>query len=405
MPTPTYVAGAQHTENINALQRKLEIHPEIYYLEDEKTPLLHLTWGKQGKDGLPLRREAVGNPEYKVLEKLPHERFTAINYSTGYTAGATTVVCDTVANIVVGMLLKAVLTGEIVYVSAKDGTAKTLTLVRGMGTTSAGTLADNCPLLVLGTANAENATRPNINRVKVSDRTNYTQIMREPIGSSDTLQNSDMVGPKSRTDLRREAWLAWKIRCETCFLHGEPFEDTTIEDEDGNPIRGTGGLIYWVDTVAGNVTTVATTLTKTIWTTFCRNLFTYGSSTKVVLCAPLIIEALDYWKDSKLEMKPDNRVYDLRVAEWATGNGTVLIMRDALLEDSPYGSGGYGGIAIGFEPDQCKYVYLKNRDVKLRTNIQDPSKDGWEDEVIGEVGLAIHNPEKCWMLEGVEEYS
>lgn len=398
----TYLTGAQHTEAINADQRKTEISNKIYYLEEDLTPLVILTWGK-GRNGLPINKRATGNPEFKILEKTPHQQWTAINDASNYTAGDVTFTVDAAGHLVAGMLLRDVISGEIMYLSSVD-TSTQITVARSIGETAAGAINDNTPLLVIGNVNAENAGMPAYKRVKVRTSDNYTQIFREPIGLSDTLAQSDCHGGSVRTDLRKEAWIEWRKRVERAFLFGEPFEDTSVVDADGNPARGTGGVYYWTSQ-AGNVTSVSTTLTKTVWRTYSRNLFKYGSRRKVVLCSPLVIEALDAWKEGKLEMKPSDEVYGLRVAEWETGQGTMLIMRDAELDDADYGTGGHGGMAIGLDPKNLEYRYMKNRDAHLRTNIQARDVDGHVDEILGECGLGYKLPETGWILEDIDEYS
>lgn len=401
----TYITGAQHTGSVNALQRKLEIHEKIYYLQEDLSPLVILTWGK-GKNGLPTKKHKVGNPEFKVMSKEPHEAWTAINYSTGYTATATTFVVDAAAHITVGMLLQDSVSGEIMYVNTVTS-ATQIEVDRSIGTTAAGSIADNVPLLIIGGVNAENATTPTYKRVKVRDQTNYCQIMREPIGSSDTLANSNLIGGQSRTDLRKEAWLEWRKRVERAFLFGEPFEDTSVVDANGYPTRGTGGVYYWLNN-ASHVTSVATTLTKAVWKTFSRNLFKYNGvmgRKKVVLCSPLVCEALNTWKDSKLEFKPSDLYYNISIAQWTDSNGTMIIIRDEELDDSTYGSGGHGGMAIGLSPENLEYCYLKNRDAKLLTNRQNPGVDGWVDEILAECGLGFINPETGWALKGITEYA
>jgi hypothetical protein len=399
---PTYLSGAQHTENILQDERKFDIDPEIYYLREDLTPLVVLTWGK-GKDGLPIKKESVSDPEFKVFEKEPHGAWTAINYSTGYTAGATTLLCDTVSHIPIGAVLKAV-GGEQLYVTARDTGANTITVKRGAGTTSAGTLGDNLPLYYIGNANAERATPPMTLKVQTRARTNYTQIFRETIDYSRTLQKTRLHTGNKVEDLRKEAWIHWREQVERMFIWGEPKEDVTY-DADGYPTRFTGGLYYWINST-GNVTNISTTLTKALWMTFARNLFTYGSRRKVVLCAPIIIDALSYWKDNNLQFRPSDEVYGLRVAEWESGHGTMLIVRDQMLENSPYGSGaGYGGVAIGFDPEMVNYKYLQGSDASLLLDRVKTGIDGQVDEILGECGLGVTNPETGWLLTGVSAYS
>jgi len=49
----------------------------------------------------------------------------------------------------------------------------------------------------------------------------------------------------------------------------------------------------------------------------------------------------------------------------------------------------YQGLAFGVDMDYIEYRPLNGRDTTLRTNIQLPDEDGWRDEYITEVGLAV----------------
>jgi len=298
----TYISGAQHTANIHAYERKVDIPDEIKYLEQDLTPLLHLTEGRGKK-----KRVAI-NPEYRMLEKEPHGAWTAINYSTGYTDGATVLTVDSSAHIPIGAVLK-VIGGEQLWVTAKTN-ATTVTVTRGFGATAAATIADNVPLYMIGTANEEKGAVPTPLMVQARGRVNYTQIFRKALGLSRTVENSELYGGKKRTDLRKESWLEFKKLVERAFLVGEPLEDTT-GGAQGFPVRATGGAYYYVN-AAGYVTST-TLLSKSVWMTAVRNCFRYGSRTKVALCAPYIIDVLSIWKDGKMEFKPSDDVYGLKV--------------------------------------------------------------------------------------------
>ncbi len=197
---------------------------------------------------------------------------------------------------------------------------------------------------------------------------------------------------------------------EKAFIFSEPFEDLT-GGESSYPIRNTGGIDYWIRTGSGYVFTATTTVTKLDWATICRNVFQYKSAAaeqtgmKVALLAPLLIDMLSSWKDDGLRFTPRDDVYGLRVHEWETGHGTLLIARDQILENSPFGDGtGYGNMGFVVDPGNLEYRYLKGRDLRLNMNVVKDGTDGTKDELLAEVGVGIKNPETMGKIAAVSTW-
>lgn len=401
---PDYLQGRQTTVHINQAEREVDIPRELEWLRPDNAPLVKLTKGGGAKGKLPIKKDVTMNPEFKCLEKEPHGVWTAINNGTGYTAGDTDFILDAVAHLIVGDVLQ-IIGGEVVQITAITTTTSTVTVTRSIGPTAAGSITDNTPVYTIGHASEENSDIPTINKVKNRDRTNYTQIFREPFGLSRTLAKSALYQGKKRPEMRREAFLEHERDQERAFLFSEPAEDTT-GGPNGEVIRYTGGVNYWITSGGGYTMTATTTFTKTDWTTFCQNAFEYGSETKVFVCAPLLISMFDYWKDNKLEMKPSEYTYGIKVATWESGHGTVLIIRDRELRNSPAGDGsGYGGTGFMLDTENIGYRYLTDSDTKLRENIIINGKDGWTDEYLTECGLFLSLPETHSKLAGIATYS
>jgi len=400
---PNYIEGVQDTDLVLDDERKADVPTELEWLRPDNAPLIKLTRGREGY-GLPIKKELTTDPEFKVLEKEERACFTAINDGAGYTAGDTALTVDSCDHINPDDMLQ-VLGGEIVRVTAKNNSTKVVTVVRACGQTTADAIADNTPLYTIGSAHEEYSALPTILMLKNRKRVNYTQIFRLPFGVSRTLKHTRLHTGKKVPELRREAFLEFEKRIERAFLWQEPKEDAT-GGPNGKVIRYTGGVNYWIVTGGGNVTTVTETFTKTGWLTYVRNCFEYGSDTKVFLCAPLLIEMLDYWKDGKLEMKPSDELYGIRVAEWETGHGRLLIVRDRDLKNSPAGSGaGHGGTGFTLDPENLGLRYLEESDMALFEDVVKDGHDGSVDCYLAEVGLELALPETHSKLTGVVTYS
>lgn len=121
--------------------------------------------------------------------KAQPSRYDAVNYSTNYTSGATSIVVDDGDKFRAGDIVMDVSTGEHLRVTSVS--SDTLTVGRGYGSTSATTITDNDVLVIIGNAYAENADVGTSRSSQVTKRYNYTQIFREPFavtGSEDATQ-------------------------------------------------------------------------------------------------------------------------------------------------------------------------------------------------------------------------
>jgi hypothetical protein len=399
----TYLSGVQTTGNILQAERVVDIPREIEWVEPDNAPLVKLTKGG-GKDGrLPIKKKVAINPEFKVLEKEPHGAFTAVGAT--FTAAATTITLDDSSFIKAGDILQVV-GGELLQCLTNTLTTNTITATRSVGPTAAAEIANNCPIYRIGNAKEENSAISDIVMVQNRSRTNYLQILDKVYGLSRTAENSEMYGGPKGFELNKEAWLEHEKDINRTFYWSEPYESLT-GGVNGYPLRLTGGLAYWIESGGGNVTTATTTFTKAMFLTFCRTGFNVGNDTKVLLAAPLIIEMIEYWKDGKLEMRPSDRAYDLKVFTWETGNGTVLIVRDRDLKNSPAGDTtlGHGGCAFLVDPPYLSYRYLNNSDSKLYENAVRDGHDGKKNIIRSEVGLELRIPEAHSMLESVATYA
>lgn len=80
----------------------------------------------------------------------------------------------------------------------------------------------------------------------------------------------------------------------------------------------------------------------------------------------------------------DVKVFGLKAKRFMTSTFTV----DVLVHDA-FNRAGMTNKALLFNPEELFYAYLKGRDIKPNNNIQNPSLDGYMDEIMGEIGLGV----------------
>lgn len=381
----TILSVTRGTANINTDKRVIDMRDKIDVLEPDASPLKVLT--------KKLASRVAINPKYNWLEDEGAPMADAINYSTGYTTTDTQVVVDHGSYFAAGDVLKVPGTGEQLRVT--DVSTNTLTISRGWGSTSAGNLANNAELVVIGNANEEGTTKRTLKSVQEVTKTNYTQIFRLPFGVTETNKNSEMYGGQDLAHVRMMKGIDHQKQIELGFWFGEPKEDT---DTGTHPIRATGGVDYWIST---NVTADANgTITEAEFDTWLRSGFRYGSKVKFVFAAPLIMSAITSWAKSKLQLLPKDETYGLTIVRYQHALGAVNLVNVPLFSDFST----YSGYAYLLDMESLGYRYLSNRDTKLKTNIQDPSADSEEDEYLTECGLELRHERKHSVLTGVTTY-
>lgn len=383
----------------------VDIPDEIFYLEQDMTPLIYLARGKNLPGGMKVKQRPVHNPEFKVLNKVPHGQWLQISATTVATTGDTVInLAITPTMVRVGTVLVNPQTREHMYVTAYSTTAKTITVTRAYGQTAATTISASVPIRILHPTAAEGSGKPEVKSVQAGVKTNYTGILKRPFGATNTAKASQLYGGPIMEDNEKEAWIEMKKEWEGMLIWGEPYENTS----GSQPIRTSGGVDYWIR--QGSATTQTDTAFSTGIQTFLRNLFRYGARTKVALCSADAIDYFEQAKKSALQFRPSEKAYNIAVAEYECGHGTLLLARDIMLEASPYGTGGYGGTIIGLDVDDIMTVHLKGRDMKLNTGpngrgIQANDEDQTIYQYEGEVGLHLGNPDKHRIWSGLTGYS
>lgn len=373
------------TGNVTPLRRVVDMAAKIDVLEPDSSPLLTLT-KKIGK-------KVAINPEFHWMEEESLNKVDTVDFTTNYTSGATTIRVDNVSRFRAQDVVKDVTTGEQLLVTALTGT-DSLIVLRAWGVTSATTISDGEYLVVIGNANEEMATKRVAKIADQTPKTNYTQIFRTPFGISRTAENSEMYGGKDMAHQRMMQLIEHEKDIERTLWFGEPKEYTT----GTHYRRATGGVDYFVATNASNATG---TLTESEFEDFLRTGFRYGSKTKWLFASPLIIQAINSWAKDNIQIVPKEKTFGINLSQWMNAFGMVnLVLTNLFTETTTY-----SGYAYLIDPEQLTYRFLANSDTKLKTNIQDPSADGEEDEYITEAGLQFMSEKKASQLYGVTSYT
>lgn len=278
---------------------------------------------------------------------------------------------------------------EVVRVVSRSGDV--LTVVRGVGGSTVDTIDAGAALRLIGSAHEEGGPIGVQKAVAPVTKFNYMQIFRTVIDHSKTAVAVKAYGAPGGERKREHAkkLKEHKIFMNSAFLWGKKSEALT-GGPTGKPIRTLDGLNTVIET---NVMDAGGTLTRKNFEQFSRMAFRYGSSEKLLVGAPIFKSALNEWGNNFLMVKPEEKVYGVKITRVETGHGTWLIANDWMLEDGVAGKEGFGHVAFSIDLDQLEYLYLsgngENRDTHINEDVVLDGRDAYVDEILTECSLKI----------------
>ena len=394
----TVISGSKATTSVLSQGRVPDRSVDVSELEPNSAPLVQITTKTKGR-----KRRAI-NTTFEWFEDEPFPYWDAVNYGSGYNSSATSVVVDNGSYFGSANLVLLPRTGEIVRVSSVS--SNTLTITRAAAGSTAAAIVDGDDLRIIGSAHAEGATAGTMKATKKSRGYNYTQIFRDTFGATGTEEASELYWGNDRTRDRKNRGVAHALNIEAAFLFGQRDEDTS----GSTPIRTTRGVLNWITT---NTEAIGGFISEDAWNSFLQNGFLHSSSqgknSKWFFGSRAVIGAINGFARDALQVVPKDKTYGISVQNYTSFFGDVLLMAHNLLENNPASNGTgtakYGGYGILMDPQSPTYRFLaangKNRDTKLRRDIQANDADSWQDEYLSEIGMEYRMERWSRLMTGV----
>lgn len=258
----------------------------------------------------------------------------------------------------------------------------------------------------LGAIGSELGRSPQIRNYDPTEYYNVAGIVRTPLEISGTALETKLRAGKAYADELRRATLLHGLALERRFLFSQYSDGNGT---NGKPAPTTQGLLPAIRANASsNVSNYISdsNYAGKAWTTggadwfktMLEQLFRYGEDTKMALCGSSVLLGIDRLASTfgQINLKPRETVFGLRIHEWETPFGTLMLKNHPLLTKDETTR----DMMVIFEPDKLKYVYVKNRDTKLYQNIQDKETDGRKDEFRTQAGLEFHGLNGFGILSG-----
>lgn len=386
------ISGARSTENVTQDRRKYDVSDKLWLVDPDYAIMTFFA--------RKLAKQKTIDPEFRWFDKAQPSRYDAVNYTTGYTSGATSVVVDDGTKFRAGDVVMDVDTGEHLRVTSVS--TNTLTVARGYGSTAATTISDDDSLVILGNAYAENADVGTARSSTATKRYNYTQIFREPFAVTGTEDATEFyAGGNDLAQLRKEHLQIHMKDIERAMIFGEAKEDVSTIGT-GQPIRTTGGLKSFLST---NLKDAQGALTEPEFEDWVRMLFVNGGEKKMGFLSPLVASAVNSWAVGKLQMFPKDKTYGISVMSYLSIHGQLDFVVEKMFAENTT----WNGMAFGVDMGLLSYRYLggngKNRDTKLLKDRQGNGVDGVIEEYLTEAGLQLALENRHGLLYGVTSYS
>jgi len=261
----------------------------------------------------------------------------------------------------------------------------------------------------LGSAFTENGTVATQRYTAKSVKISYCQIFKTPVQVTHTAASTKQYGAPAgeRKYQLVKALIRHRTEIEGAGLWGYASE-TLASPGSRWTSMGLKGRI------ATNKTDASTTLTLTTFNTFGETVFRYGEKQKLLISAPKIISAINFFSQNKLLTSVGDTVFGVKISRFTLGLGEFLLAnnyRQSSGEIGFVGSIGFLDEAYSVDLPSVAMRYLNGGgdnligDTKLYENVLPDGSTTRTDEYRSQVGWEIRHEKKHALLYDVTAYS
>jgi hypothetical protein len=280
----------------------------------------------------------------------------------------------------------------------------TLTITRNIGGSGADTIGQTQSLRVIASAFKED---DNIGQQRYTSKTvqiSYAQIFKTPVKVTHTAASTKQYGaPQGERKYQLvKALIRHRSEIEGAGLWSRASESLALPSS-----RWT--TMGWLSRIATNKTDASTTATITTWNTFSETAFRYGEKQKLLLCAPKVISALNFYSQNKLLTRVGDTVFGVKIARFEMALGEFMLANDYRLGigDVGYVAGNnFASHAYSIDLPSVAIRYLQGGgdnligDTKLYENILPDGSTTRTDEYRSQLGWEIrHEKKHAWLFD------
>ncbi len=295
----------------------------------------------------------------------------------------------------VGDLVRNFLTGEMLEVTGI--TSDTLGVTRSIGDVAAASSQSGADLLIVSNAAAQGA---DVGELKATTRTlgyNYTQIVRNPFGFTNTDVEIETYGKGDPMNEIAKKAVEHKRSLEALHFFGARSFSSSSPSSKGTM----GGIQEYL---SSNVFTSIGTLTRAALDSKLQTIFQHGSRNKVIFSAPTPAAALSgLLADNWVQARPDERVYGAKVSGFISGaygdRVPVIVKREWGVFSTANNQ--LGSWMVVVDTDYVKKRPLRNRGTRLLRNRQGNGEDQTVHEYLTELSMEVSVEQAHGILKGI----
>lgn len=379
-----------------------DVSEDMLMLEPDQSPLLVLTAKNK-------RKAPTDTPKFEWLEKAEVAVWDTVNSGADYAVGITAITVTDGTLYAVGDLLlfpQVATSAALEELALVTGVAaNVITIVRGYAGTTAATIFQTQSIRIMGGGLVEGGPVPTVRSATASAKVSYTAIFRTPVDVTRTMTATKAYGAPQgkRKELLMEALARHKQEIEAAMLWSAGSE-TQAQAGSTWTMQGIKQSIKDYITNAGG----AFTLPK--FNDFCESAFRYGSSEKLLMAAPKIMSALNFFSQNKLLTSTGDKVFGVAITRFmANGFGDFLLANNFRMGDGIAGKDSFSDEAYAIDLPSVRYRYLagngNSQDTKLFENVKQDGIARQVDEYYSQVGSEIRFSKKHARLFNVTSYS
>lgn len=269
----------------------------------------------------------------------------------------------------VGDVVRVMETGEGLLVGSVS--ANSIGVTRTWGGVAAASATSVAKLLIVGNCSAQGASSGTARVVQRVRQYNYVQDQRDQLHFSDVQTAIELYGGREPA----------KEIAKKAVEHGRAIENSLfwgVRDFNASaspgPMGACGGALEYIST---NITNTAGATTPAEMDTFFESVFAYGSSNKILFCAPRVGTILsqmyrDKWQPTSAG---NNLVYGAKVNAFinSTYGMSIPVVVKREWVDLDNSSTNYGTYGFLIDMDNVRLRPLRGFNTHLRRGIQEPS--------------------------------
>lgn len=377
-----------------------DVSEQMVLLEPDAAPLFVLT--NKAK-----RKQATIAPRFEWVEDTEVSVWGQGNEGADKSSVATTMTVVDGTLFAVGDIIaipkanSSTAAPEVALVTANA--ANIITITRGIGGAGADTIPATGSIRILGSAFTEDAGVSSQRYTSKTVQISYCQIFKDPVKISHTAASTKQYGaPQGERKYQIvKALIAHRSKIEAVGLWSRASETLALPSS-----RWTS--MGFLSRIATNKLDASTTLTITTMNTFSETAFRYGEKQKLLMAAPKVLSAINFFSQNKLLTRVGDKIFGVAIQRFQLALGEFLLANNYRMGTGDVGFPGgnsFNGHAYSIDLPSVAYRYLQGGgddligDTKLFENIVPDGSTTRTDEYRTQGGWEWrHERKNAWLL-------